>query len=67
MKAYHVCCSVQLNNVSKSDLEDKISGGRAAVSLTPLWEKERTPPPRRRWEKMIFELTSRQHPFTVPH
>lgn len=63
MRAYHVCRSVQLNNVSKSDLEDKISGG---VSLTPLWEKERTPPPRRRWEKMILELNSRQHPFASP-
>lgn len=52
-EAYHMCRSVQLNNVNKSDLEDKLSW--VEVSLTPLWEKERMPPQCRRWKKMIFE------------
>lgn len=58
--------SVQLNNVSKSDLEDKLYHG-GEVSLTPLGEKERTPPPHSRWKKTIFELNSQLRPFSSPH
>lgn len=64
-EAYHMRRSIQLNNISKSDLEDKLYHGERCRWL--LSERRGHHLLAGDGKKMIFEFNSRLHPFSSPH